>query len=87
VTANDTATLQDGTVLCDATSASITETLPASAANGDKIIVKRVDASGNNVTLAPQAGTTIEGNASVNLTRGTALELQFESATNTWWII
>ena len=88
VTANDTATLNDGTVLCDATSASLAETLPAGATNGDKIVIKRVDSvTGNSVTVTPQAGTTIEGNATRPIGPGTALELQFEAATNTWWII
>lgn len=86
VTANDTATLNDGTVIV-AASANMTETLPASAQNGDKIVIKRVDTSGSTVTLAPNTGDNIEGNASVTLNRGTALELQYESATNTWWII
>jgi hypothetical protein len=61
-TASYTATLTDFTIACDATSGAITITLPAAASHTGRIyVVKKTDASGNAVTIDPNASETIDG--------------------------
>lgn len=57
-----TATDRDYDMLCDATTASFTVTLPAAASNASKIyVIKKIDASVNTVTVDPNASETIDG--------------------------
>lgn len=67
VTANTSVTADDATILVDATAGAVTVTL-AFAAAGDSIVVKKIDASANVVTIAAQTGETINGAPSVNMT-------------------
>jgi hypothetical protein len=86
-TANYTATVNDSVILCDATSAGFTITLPASATNtGRKYVIKKTDTSANTVTIDGNASETIDGATTVNI--GT----QYQSITivcdgSNWWII
>jgi hypothetical protein len=64
-----TATDRDHLLLCDATSAAFTVTLPAVASNsGLVLVVKKIDASGNAVTLDGNASETIDGATTLALT-------------------
>jgi hypothetical protein len=62
-TANYTAVATDGTILVDATGGAVTVTLPAVAAvpTGIKFIIKKIDASANNVVLAGNGAELIDG--------------------------
>lgn len=65
VTANTTVNF-DGTILVDATAGPVTVTLQA-AALGDRVLIKKIDASANVVTVAAQGGETINGAANIPL--------------------
>lgn len=61
-TGNYTATSADYTLLCDATSASFTITLPAAASNtGMILVVKKIDSSVHTVTIDGNSSETIDG--------------------------
>lgn len=66
VTTTYTIETTDSTVLCDATTGAFTALLPIAAnCKGFTVTVKKVDSSGNAVTL--DAAETIDGAASVSL--------------------
>jgi hypothetical protein len=65
-------------VIANATSAGFTVTLPASPSNGATVGVKKVDSTANIVTIAPQGGLTIDGDANATITG------QWASATITY---
>ncbi len=57
-----TATSSDGTILCDATGGAFSVTLPAAASNtGVVLVVKKIDASANAVTIDGNSSETIDG--------------------------
>jgi len=69
VTANTTASISHYTILSDATSGNITITLPAASTCAGRIyIVKKIDASGNSVTIDGDSAETIDGAATVSTT-------------------
>jgi len=71
ITATASALASDYTILCDATSGAITVNLPAAAtATGRVLNIKKIDASGNAVTIDPSGAELIDGAA----TLGTALQ-------------
>jgi hypothetical protein len=55
-------------ILLDASSNNITCTLPASPSNGEIYICKRIDGSGNTVTIDTADAALIDGVASITLT-------------------
>jgi len=68
VTANYTATASDRVILCDATSNSITVSLPsASGITGRVYTIKRIDGSTNTVTIDPNGSETIDGASTYSL--------------------
>jgi hypothetical protein len=68
-TADYTATANDFTIRCDATSGAVTITLPAAASHTGRIYrVKKVDASANAVTIDGNSSETIDGSATVSST-------------------
>ena len=70
-----TATDRDHLILCDATSGAFTVTLPAVASNtGLVLVIKKIDASGNAVTIDGNASETIDGATTL------ALPAQWNSA-------
>ncbi len=77
----------DQVILCDATSAGITVNLPTAASNsGRKIIVKKVDSSGNTISIIADGSDLIDGAASQTIT------VQYDSKTlvcngTNWYII
>lgn len=82
-TANYTAANGDS-VLVDATTASVTITLPAPAANAS-VWVKKVDGGANTVTVVPHAAEHIDGSASKVITAQNAA-LQLSSDGTDWWV-
>ncbi|MBX7220342.1 MAG: hypothetical protein K1Y36_10390 [Blastocatellia bacterium] len=62
ITATDSATAADDVILANATSGAVTVNLPAAASNsGLTITVKKIDSSGNAVTIDGNASETIDG--------------------------
>ena len=76
---------QDTTVLCDASGGAFQVNLPDLADGVGVTNIKKMDSSANAVTVAAQAGETLDGAASFDL------ELQHESITvepsTTEWVI
>ena len=67
-TANATVAAIDFTVLCNNTAAPITITLPSAGGIGGRMyIIKKVSATGNNVTVVCNGAQTIDGNATYTL--------------------
>lgn len=62
ITESDTATASDTVILCNATGGNITVTLPAIATNKGKVyFIKKIDSSGNTVTIDGAGSETIDG--------------------------
>lgn len=86
-TASYTATATDSTILCDATSGALTITLPAAASSSGRIFtIKKIDTSGNSITIDGNGSETIDGATSQNL------DTQWEAATvqsngTAWYIL
>lgn len=58
----------DGVILCDATSAAFTVTLPKAAMfKGREFDVKKIDASANTITIDGDGSETIDGAATASL--------------------
>ncbi len=87
LTSNTTLTRSHRTVLCDSSGGTFTVTLPASANSKYQIYeIKKIDSTGNAVTIDGNAAETIDG----DLTK--SLNLQNESITiqcdgSNWYII
>ena len=61
-TANYTATVNDDVIECDGTSTAFTVTLPAATSStGQKLYIKKIDASANAITIDGNASETIDG--------------------------
>lgn len=87
VTADYTITLEDHTILCDATSGNITVTLPT-AYLGDEYYfnIKKVDSSANTVTIDGSGSETVDGaTTKVISTQYDCVTIQSDGAE--WWII
>lgn len=81
-----TATTSDFTILCDATAAAFSVTLPAAAANTGRIYnVKKVDVSANAVTIQANGAELIDGSNTK------AMSAQYQSAqiqsNGTFWSV
>jgi hypothetical protein len=81
-------TANDHTMLCDASSGPLTITLPnATAADQGRIyIVKKIDASPNGVTVAPNGTQSIDGDRSQVLAEPFEL-IEVQSNGSNWFII
>lgn len=85
-TAAYTATATDHTVLCDASGGAFTVTLPKAATNKGKVlVVKKIDAGVNAVTIDGNGSETIEGAATVALSARWASRTVQSDGSN--WII
>ena len=63
ITTGTTLTSSYRTVLCDATTAPFTITLPAASTSKYQIyIIKKIDATGNSITITPNGAETIDLN-------------------------
>lgn len=86
ITANYLANTPNEVILADATSAALSVSLPdVKDFYGMSLIVKKMDVSGNAVTITPQATQTIDGGSSKTITS------QYVSytvlSTGTEWVI
>lgn len=84
VTASYAVQLSDQLVLASAAAGNVTLTLPPATA-GAEIVFKRTDSSGNTMTIAPQAGQTVDNGASVALAALGRARLYSDGTA--WWII
>jgi hypothetical protein len=82
-------TAYDHTVVADAGSAAFTVTLPLGPLTGQIVCVKKVDSSANAVTLGlGSGGRSIDGSTTYTLTtQYSSMMLQYESTSDTWWIL
>ncbi len=85
-TANYTGTADDGSIEVDATSGAVTITLPAvSGAAGRIYTIKKTDASGNAVTVDPNASETIDGATTASLaSQYSTITIQANAAGTAW---
>lgn len=97
-TSNYTATVDDNTILVDCTSGNVTVTLPTAASSkvdnsidggsddlGLILKIKRIDSSGNTVTIDGNGSETIDG--STTQTLGALEWMQIQSDGVDWWVI
>jgi hypothetical protein len=90
-----TLSLSDYTVLANASTAAFTITLPAvsstaGACNGMVLFIKKIDSSTNAVTVSASGTDTIEGNASIKLSKqydSLQLVSNNSSGTHEWFIL
>lgn len=87
VSSNTTLTAADGTVIVDATGGAVTINLPdASTVEGIIYVIKKVDASANNVTIDGNGSQTIDG----SLTKATNVQyksFQIQALGSSWYIL
>jgi hypothetical protein len=74
-------------VQADTTSAGFTVTLPAAPAVGALVAVKKVDATGNTLTIVPSGGGTIDGDANATTTTKMAGAIFEHVGSNVWRIV
>ena len=87
VTASGAVLGDDALILVDASAGAVTLTLPAAAAAANRrLVVKKIDASGNAVTLDPNGAETIDGAASQAIT-GQYDALAIACDGTAWWIV
>lgn len=67
VTADDSVLASDEVLLVDASGGDVTLSLPSAAFYFRRLLVKRIDASDNTVTVSALSGQTIEGQSEVTL--------------------
>ena len=68
ITASSTVSIDNFVTFIDASSADITATLPAAVTNANKVInLKRIDSSGNTVTIDGNGAETIDGELTLTL--------------------
>jgi hypothetical protein len=84
-TATDTATSDDHTILCNATTAASTESLPASPVTGALVAYKKTDASANTCTLSGNGKNLDAGTTIVLSTQYKYVQAQYNGTQ--WWII
>lgn len=87
VTTTATITVNDSLVLGDATTLSFVATLPSAATAGLRITVKKIDASGNTVTVSAAGGQTIEGSSTLTLTAQFDYLTLASSGGSVWYIV
>lgn len=86
VTVDTTLNANHGTVFVDAGTGARTITLPSAVDFDNRYIIKKIDASANNVIVAAPAGQTVEGLASISTDRqGDAVEIESDGAN--WRIV
>jgi len=73
-TANYTVITTDLILLCDTTGGAFTLTLPAVGGSGQILIIKKIDANANAVTLDGNGGETIDGDAT-----NTEMDAQYDT--------
>lgn len=82
---NDTPTQTDRSVNVDATSGPLTVILDTSLAIGTRFEIKKIDSTGNAVTLDPTGGTLIDGSTTATITsQNDSLTVAWDGTD--WWI-
>lgn len=74
-------------IYADATSAGITVTLPAASTTDKKFLVKKIDSSGNTVTITRAGSDTIEGSNTVVLSAQYQWLVIQSDGTATWKVV
>lgn len=86
-TTNYSVTSADSVLLCDATSGSLTLTLPsATGITGRQYTIKRISSGANTVTVAAQSGETIDGAATHVLGTQYGFITVVSDGSN-WWVV
>lgn len=87
VSSNYAVIAQDLTILVNATGGNRTITLPAAASNNGRVLnIKKIDASGNTVTIDGNASETIDGaTTQVITTQWTSYQIQSDGSA--WYIL
>jgi hypothetical protein len=82
-----TATATDFAIMCDASGGGFTITLPAATSHTGRVFhIKKIDSSGNVVTVDGNSSETIENATTVVLTtEGESITIQCDG--DEWWII
>lgn len=82
-----TATANDFTILCNATTAAFSVTLPTAASQPGRLYnVKKIDASANTVTIQCAGAELIDG-ANTKVIAAQYSNIQFQSDGTAWWIL
>jgi hypothetical protein len=77
----------DSTLLCDASGGAITVNLPSAASStGRVLVVKKIDSSGNAVTIDANGGETIDG-ATTQAISAQWASLTIQSDGSGWYIL
>ena len=85
-TSNYPATADDYTVLVDSTGGDVTITLPTSPKTGQEVVVKKIDASANNVVILRGGASTIDNQTSVTFnTQWASYYIQYDGSN--WYIL
>jgi len=85
-TAAYTATITDGVVLCDASSAAFTVTLPTAASSSAKrLYIKKIDTTSNAVTIDPNGSETVDSATSLVLSSTDTAEIISDGTE--WWVL
>lgn len=80
-------TVSDNVLLADASGGAVTVALPAAAdVTGRQFTIKKIDATGNTVTLDPDGAETIDGSATLVITVQHTSRVVASDGTQ-WWII
>jgi hypothetical protein len=84
---NYTVQSTDGFIAVDASAGPVTITMPAAnALSGRKIHVKKIDATGNKVTVAPDGADNIDGHNGFVIGFQNNAYIFVSNGTDTWWI-
>jgi hypothetical protein len=80
-------TASDNTILCNAAGGNMIINLPAAASNANKIYnIKKIDSSGNSITIDANASETIDGTITKSLnTQYESITIQCDGAN--WYIL
>lgn len=82
-----TITASDHTVICNATSGAFTVTLPAAASHTGRMFhIKKIDSTGNTVTIDGNSSETID-NATTALVTTQYEAVTVQSDGSEWWIL
>jgi len=85
-TADYTVAVLERMILADASAGALTITLPSAANAWQRIVVKKIDATENAVVVAGAGGQTIDGAATVTITRQyVSVDLEPDGAN--WWVV
>lgn len=82
-----TATTSDGLILCNASGAAFTVTLPAASNVGFVVRIQKTDSSFNQVTIAAGSGDTIEGASTTTSASQYESVVLVAAGSNIWYVL